>query len=94
MRYGHIRHIVMFEMRDDTDHVIREERAANAAFFPVRSHHEVIDDQLAAAVEQIGEGLTALRRIEHVGLIDLHPRQRAAFARKLVAGAHVRFLFG
>jgi hypothetical protein len=37
----------------------------------------VIDDQLAAAVEQIGERAFALRRVEDISLLDFDPRKRA-----------------
>jgi len=94
MRHGDVRHVVMLQMRDDSRHMIRQERAADAALFPVRAEHEVVDDQLAASVEQIGECFCALRRVERIGLVDLHPRQFAAFAREFVARAHVGFLLG
>jgi hypothetical protein len=47
----------------------------------------VIDDQLAFAAEQIGEGLFAGRGIEDVVFVDLLPRQIAAFTGEGVAGA-------
>jgi hypothetical protein len=49
--------------------------------------HQVLHQQLAAAVEQVGQRATAHRRVEFVGLVDPHPGQRSALARDLVAEA-------
>ena len=51
------------------------------------AEHEVLHQQLAAAVEQVGERAPALGRVEDVVLVDAHPRQRAALAGDLVAQA-------
>ena len=44
---------------------------------PVRAEHEVVDDELAAPVEQVGERDLSLRRVEDVVLVDLDPGQLA-----------------
>ena len=49
--------------------------------------HEVLHQQLAPAFEQIGERAPALGRVEHVVLLDAHPRQRAALGAQGRAGA-------
>ena len=65
--------------------MIGEERAARAAFLPAGTEHEVIDEQLAAAAEQVGERLLAAGPVEHVALVDLNPGQFAALPAELVA---------
>ena len=64
--------------------VVGQERAGLASFFPVGSEHEMVDDQLAAAGEQIGERLRAVRAFEHVVLLDPFPRQFAALPAQFV----------
>ena len=56
----------MFQMRCDTIEVICPERAVLAALVPVRSVHEMIYQQLAAALEQLRKSLTAIRAVEYV----------------------------
>jgi hypothetical protein len=65
--------------------VVRQERAAGAAFLPARTEHEVIGHELAAAVEQVGQAPPALRAFECVDLIHADPRQLAALGAQLVA---------
>jgi hypothetical protein len=67
--------------------MIELERAADASLAPVRSEHEMLDDQLAASAEQIGEGFLPVRPIEDIGLLDLDPRQCPPLAAELVAQA-------
>jgi hypothetical protein len=50
------------------------------------AEHEVLDDQLAVACEQIAERLTAARRVEFVTFIDPDTRQFTALTRELVPG--------
>src|SRR5262245_56643527 len=45
-------HVMLHEMLVGAVDVIAQERATDATLFPVGPHHEVIDDQLAALVEQ------------------------------------------
>ena len=85
-------HVVVREVNQRTHGVVEFERAADAAFRPVRAEHEVLDDELAAPVEQVGERLLAVRAVEHVVLLDLDPGQRATFGAQLVAQAG-EFLF-
>jgi len=65
--------------------VVGQERAAWAALLPPRTEHEVIDDQLAAPVEQVGEGLLPVRPLEDVALLDPHPGQLAALGAQPIA---------
>jgi len=77
----------MQQMRQRAVEVVGQERAAGAALVPVRSEHEVIDDQLAAAVEQVCERAAARRRGERVALVEPRPRQRPALCDQRVARA-------
>jgi hypothetical protein len=56
------------------------------------AEHEVVDEQLRAAVEEVGEALRAGFRVEDVLLLDRHPGQLPPPARQLVALSHVLLL--
>src|SRR5262245_8920354 len=84
----------MFQMRRDAIEAVCPERAVLAAFVPVRPVHEVIDQQLAAALEQLRKGLAAVRPIEDVLFLHLHPRQCAALLAQSVALPGKLLLFG
>src|SRR4051795_2302388 len=64
-------------MGDHALETISPERAALAPFVPVRRKHEMLHDKLTAAVKQISQALLAAWPVEHVGLFDLDPWQRA-----------------
>lgn len=59
--------------------------ATGAAFLPSWTEHEVIDDKLAAAAEEVGEGDLAGRAFKLVVLLDFFPGQGAAQAAELIA---------
>jgi hypothetical protein len=61
---------------------------------PSRTEHEVIDDELALAAEQVGERLLAARSVENIILFDFFPRQLAALLAQRVAGACKGLFFG
>src|SRR5665213_195181 len=65
-----------------------EPGAAGATLLPVRAEHEVIDDELALASEEIEQALLALRRVELIILLDLHHRQAAS------SGGHAVVMLG
>jgi hypothetical protein len=52
----------------------------------------VVDDELAAVAEQLGEALPAAGRVERVGLVEPDPGQLAPQPADLVAGVG-QFLF-
>src|SRR5437667_206211 len=52
---------------------------------PFGGEHEMIDEQLRAALEQIGQGGAAFVGVEAIVLVDLDPGQLLAAARQLVA---------
>src|SRR5437868_10082665 len=72
------RDVAVGEVLDDAVEVVGPERARLAAGLPVGAEHEVVDDELAAAVEQVGEARLAARAGELVVLGDLDPGQVAA----------------
>jgi hypothetical protein len=45
----------------------------------------VIDDELASAVEEVGEGLLAIRGIEDIIFVDFDPGKLAAFGGESIA---------
>jgi hypothetical protein len=58
------------KVRDHAIEMVGDERAVPAAFPPARAEHEVIDDELAAPVEELGERLPAAWRVESIRLLD------------------------
>src|SRR3954451_3535066 len=71
-------------------HRVRIERvgdrgADGTARLPRRAEHEVVDEQLRATVEELGERLRPRRGLEAVGLLDRPPWEPAPLPRKLVA---------
>src|SRR6516162_9062847 len=59
----------MIEVHDYTVEIVPPTRAMRAAGIPIRTEHEVIDDQLIAAVEQLRQGLRSLRPLEYISLV-------------------------
>ena len=93
-RHDDERHVALREVDDGTVKMIGQERAARAAGFPVGAEHEVIDDQLALAAEQVGQGFLAARPVEHVSLVDFHPGQLAPLFAQRIARAAKSFFLG
>ena len=58
----------------------------------VRRVEGAVDDQLAAAVEQVEQARRAIRAFELVLLLHRHPRHPAALGGQRVAGPHVLLL--
>src|ERR1051326_6149827 len=81
-------------MRDSAGHVVGKERTTRTAFVPIRPEHEVVNDQLAAAVEQFGQAFLTFWRLEDVIFVDLHPREFASLGGESVSGVSSRFFFG
>src|SRR5207247_11438148 len=81
----HEAHVAVIEVDAETVEIVRPEGAVLAALVPVRGEHEVIDDELAPAVEKLRQRLPALRPVEDVLLVDLLPGQGAPLAAQLVA---------
>ena len=68
------------------------ERAAYALMLSVGRHHEVLDVELMAALEEVGQGKLALRPIEDIGRLDSNPWQSQALGRDQFAMAGQRLL--
>ena len=68
--------------------------AAGAAVLPARVEHEVADDELPPAVEQVQQGGGAVGPLEHVVLLDLHHRQPATVGGEHVPGPGQLLLLG
>src|ERR1700687_3735695 len=69
------------------------QRAPNAFFRLAGPHHEMFDEQLAATVEELGEGHLARGPVKDVVLLDPNPRQRSLFCAQLIAQSGERLLF-
>ncbi|MNT14070.1 hypothetical protein D3C72_1490610 [compost metagenome] len=65
--------------------MVGEEGAARAPLLPAGAEHEMVDDQGAAAIEQVGQALAPARPFEVVRRVDAHPGQRAALGAEPVA---------
>src|SRR6266436_4807640 len=65
--------------------MIHIERATRAALLPLRSKHEVINDQLAFPAEEVAKRLLSARSIENILLLHFLPGQFAAFPAQLIA---------
>src|ERR1700730_8131112 len=72
------RDVAIREMNQTSVKVIGHKRAAWATLFPTWAEHEVVHNQLALAVEEIGERLLSVRAIEHILLFNVLPGQVAA----------------
>src|SRR5262249_14883529 len=83
----------MMEMDRDAVEIVGPERARLASLFPIGAEHEVIDDQLGAPVEEIGERKGAIRPLELVGLFHPLPGHRHSAARQRIPLAR-EFLLG
>src|SRR5262249_16602832 len=66
---------------------VRDRGADWAACLEGRSKHKVVDEQLGAAVEELGEALSAVLGLEPVVLLDWDPGQLAPLPGQLVAAA-------
>jgi hypothetical protein len=86
--------IALRQMDGGAVEMIGQVGTVRAAGFPARAEHEVIDDQLALAAEQVGERRFAVRGVEHIFLFDFFPRQFAAFLAQRVARLCKRLFVG
>ena len=65
-------------MRENAVEAIGQQRAGRAARLLTRTEHEVINQELTAPIEKIGESFPAGGRIENVFLADFDPGKRLA----------------
>jgi hypothetical protein len=81
---GEQHHVAVNEVKRRAVEMICEIRATRASFTPIRSEHEVADDELAAPAEEIGQRYFAARPFEDVVLLDPDPGQLATFGAQSV----------
>jgi hypothetical protein len=67
----------MLEVLACAVHLVAQERATGATFLPFGTKHEMIDDELATAVEQRRQRYWPVLARKDILLLDLHPRQGA-----------------
>ena len=79
------RNIPRSQMRNAAVKIVRQQRTTRAPFFPLRSKHEVIDDQLALPAKKLRQRRLSTRSFEYIVLLDLLPRQFAALPAQFVA---------
>lgn len=59
-----------------------------AAYFRARLEHEVLHQELVAAVKPVGERLPAIGPVEDIRLVDGHPGQSLTQPRDVIAAPH------
>ena len=64
------------EVRQRAVEMVGDERASVAALLPVGRKHEMIENELAASVEQLLERTLPRLGVEHIIFVDAHPGQR------------------
>src|SRR5215208_7144628 len=84
-------HVAVRQMGDGAGERVGRVRAARATrvrpALDRRSEHEVVDEQLRTAVEELGERLRPFLGLEHVLLVDRHARELGALPSQLVTPA-------
>src|SRR5215469_11901370 len=83
---------MMREVDDGAVEAVRDRRAGRTPCRVLGPEHEVVDEQLRASPEQIGEGRRALIGLEAVLLVDAEPGQLLPPPRQLVAAPRQRLL--
>ena len=92
LRHEEHRHVVRIQVRDEAIDAVRDRRVDRAAGLVARAEHEVVDDQLTSAIEELGKRARAVVGVEPVVLLDRNPRQLASLASQLVAQPRVLLL--
>ena len=92
-RNHHEHRIAIGEVDGCAVEMVRQVGAAWTPCLPAGTEHEVIHDELTAAVEQIDQGHFSVRGIEFVPLLHLFPRQSAPLAAQRIAQASKFLLF-
>ncbi len=70
---------MVFEMHEYALEMVDFERASHALVRHAGPHHEVLDEELAAAVEELGQRDLALGSAESICLFHFHPGQILLF---------------
>ena len=87
------RNVVIGKVDDRAVEAVGDRRAGRTSCRELGSEHEVIDEQLRASSEEIGEGCCALVGLETVRLVDANPGQFLPPVRQFVAAPRQRLLF-
>ena len=74
----------MLEVHESAFDMVDVKRTAHAIRLPSGSEHEMLYQQLATALEEIGQRLRAARALEDVVLLDANPGQIAPLGVNLV----------
>jgi len=80
-------------MNDDAGETVGDMGTVRSAGVPARIEHEVVDDELAAVLEKIGQRFLALRPDEDVRLRDFLPRQLTALSSEIILALREFFFF-
>src|SRR5215467_4628425 len=72
-------------MDNDRVEIVRPERAVLASRIPVGGEHEVVDDQLTSALEQIRQRFFSIWAVKDIILVYLHPRQLPSLVTQSIA---------
>src|ERR1700733_7333751 len=81
-------------MHQQAFEVVHFESAADAVILLAGAHHEMLQEELAATVEQLRERDFSLGTVEDVFLFDTHPGQCTLFGAELVAQFRERLFLG
>jgi hypothetical protein len=81
-------------MRENTVESVGQQRAGWATGLLTGPEHEVIDQELTAPLEKIGESFPAGGRIETILVADFDPGKRLTFPVDPVPQMNELFLFG
>ena len=79
------RDVVIREVDDEAVEAVRDRRAGRTPCRVLGPEHEVVDEELRASSEEIGERGAPLVGLEAVLLVDSNPRQLLPLPRQLVA---------
>jgi hypothetical protein len=93
-RHNGVREIVVLEVHEHAFDMVNLKGATHALRDLAGSHHEMLDKELAAAVEQVGQRHLALWCVEDVLLLHPDPRELPPLPIDLVARSRVGFLLG
>src|SRR6266542_3702915 len=83
----------MREVHKSVVDMVGQERAAWATLLPSWTKHEMINDQLAPSVEEVGERLLAVRPLEDIRLLQSDPGQLPTVPAQLIALVRELLLF-
>jgi len=81
------RHVAVVQVDDSGVEVIGQTRATRASRLVRRAEHQVVDEELRASIEQLGERLLPFLGVEGVLLLHRDPGQLHSLLRQLLVDA-------